>query len=225
MPLKGINWFRLKEHFRKLAPLYIAGIVVCVFLTNLVYTVTRPRMPAEQEVMIYLVDDYTNIDPLSALADEALAYGQTVDETLLSMHFESIMFNDPAQDYNSAILLMARMSAGDGDVYFSNDLAITTLMGSGMCTPLDEYLAAGWMEGLDLEPIHFTNEETGETYIAALRLDNVDALRELGVMNNEGAFLVIAANSSNVETTMATTEYIVRRLMEGYNAPAETAEP
>jgi len=224
MPLKGINWYRLKEHIRKFSPLYIAGFVVCVFLTNLVYTMTRPQTPMEQEVMIYLVDDYTNITPLEALAEDALAYGQSVDETLVSMHFESIMYTDPAQDYNSAILLMARMSVGDGDVYFANDIAITSLMGSGMCVPLDEYLAAGWMEGLDLEPVFFTNEETGETYIAALRLSNVDALAELGVMANENAFLVMAANSTNLETSMATTEYIIRTLMEGYDVPAENTE-
>lgn len=224
MPLKGINWTRLKDHFRKFSPLYLAGIVICVFLTNLIYTMTRPQTPMEQEVMIYLVDDYANIEPLNALEADALAYGQSIDETLVSMHFESIMYTDPAEDYNSAILLMARMSVGDGDVYLANDIAITTLMGTGMCVPLDDYLAAGWMEGLDLEPVSFTNEETGETYIAALRLDNVTALRELGVMANEDAFLVMASNGTNLETSMATTEYIIRTLMEGYDAPAEASE-
>ena len=72
MPLSGLSWFRLKEHFRKCAGFYIIGIVVAVLLTNLLYTTTRPQIPDEREVLIYLVDSLASAEPLDALADDAL---------------------------------------------------------------------------------------------------------------------------------------------------------
>ena len=72
------------------------------------------------------------------------------------------------------------------------------------------------------------DEETGETetFMAALRLDEVDALLELEAFNNEGAYLVIASNGTNIETSMKTVEIMIEDLMEGnYHVAAESTEP
>lgn len=225
MPYTGLTWFRLKEHLRKCLPIYLVGFVVCALLTNLIYTSTRPVTPSEQAVLVYLTDGYTNAEPLDGLAEDALTYGQTVDETLEEVTIEPLNFNDPEQDYTSSMLLVARLSTGDADVFFASAAASDYLCRCEAFLPLDEYLAAGWMDGLDLEPVEYTSAETGETSIAALRLDNVAALRDLGVMNNEGACLVIAANGTNIDTSMAVAERLLRNLMEGNYAPAETAQP
>lgn len=225
MPLTGLTWARLKEHLRKCGAIYAAGIVICVLVTNLLYTTTRPQTPMEQEVLIYLVDAYSNPEPLDALAQDALAYGQSVDETLLELRFETILYNDPEQDYTSSMLLMARMSTGEGDAYLASEVAAQYMMGSGICMPLDDYLADGWLADAGLEPVTYTDPETGETYTAGLKLDSVSALSETGSFNNEGACLFIASNSTNVETTLETVEYIINELLEGYHAPAESTEP
>lgn len=225
MPLTGLTWARFKEHLRKCGVFYVIGIVVCVLLTNLLYTTTRPQTPDDQEVLIYLVDAYAAAEPLDGLAADALAYGQSVDETLEEVRFEPILYNDPEQDYASSYLLVARMSVGDGDAYFASEIAVDYLMRSGIGLPLEDYLAAGWMEGRGLEPLEYTDEETGETHIVGLKLDNVTALSEMGSFRNENACLFIAGNGSNVETTMATVEYAIDRLLEGYDAPAESTEP
>ena len=54
MPFKGLTWSRFKEHLRKTSPIYIVGFIVCVLLTNLIYTTTRPQTPADREVLVYL---------------------------------------------------------------------------------------------------------------------------------------------------------------------------
>ena len=106
MPHYGISWFRLKEHFRKYLAIYIVGVVICVLLTNLVYTSTAPQTPYDQEVLIYLADVFTDTEPLDDLAADALAYAQEFDETLLEVNFESLQYVDPEQDYTSSMLLM-----------------------------------------------------------------------------------------------------------------------
>lgn len=224
MPLTGLSFARLKEHIRKYSLIYIVGIIVCVLLSNIVYTSTRPQIPDENTVMVYLVDIMPNAEPLDDLAAQTLAELQPEDETLQSIEFYSLMFNDPAQDYNSAMLLMTRMAAGDCDAYFANELGMQYVANSGVALPLDEYLEAGWMEGLDLQPITFVDEETGESFIAALSLNNVSALPELGIMYPENGGLVIAANSTNLETTMKTIETMMHTLMEGDYVQAHRPE-
>ena len=224
MPFKGLTWLRFKEHLRKTAPIYIVGFIVCVLLTNLIYTTTTPRTPMDREVLVYLVDVYTDPEPLNAHAEDILAYGQTIDETLEEVRFESIQFNDPEQDYTSAYLIMARMSVGDGDVYLASATAADYLLGAEIGMRLDEYLDEGWMEEYGLEPVTYTSPDSSETDIVALRLDDVDGLVDLGCMNNEGACLFIAGTGTNVDTSMQVVEYIVQQLMEGNYAPAEGVE-
>lgn len=225
MPLKGLSWFRLKEHLRKCAPIYIIGLIVCLLLTNLIYTSTRPQTPMDREVLVYLVDVYSDPVPLNAHAEDILAYGRTQDETLEEVRFESISFNDPEQDYTSAYLIMARMSIGDGDVYLASELATEYLLGYEIGLALEDYLDEGWMEEYGLEPVSYSDPETGETHVVALRLDDVDALADIGSFNNEGACLFIGGNSNNVDTSMQVIEYVVGQLMEGNYAPAESIEP
>lgn len=225
MPHTGLTWFRLKEHLRKCLPIYLAGFVVCILLTNLLYTSTRPVTPSDQAVLVYLTDSYTNPEPLSGLAEDALAYGQTVDETLQEVAFESLSFNDPEQDYTSSMLLVARLSTGDGDVFLASPLAADYLCRSEAFLPLEEYLDAGWMEDLGLEPLEYTSAESGETHVAGLKLDSVTALRDLGAFNNEGACLIIAANGTNIDTSMAVAEHILKTLLEGDYASAQSTQP
>ena len=224
MPHFGLSWARIKEHFRVRAPIYIVGIIICLLMTNLLYTTTAPTPPSNQVVTIYLTDSATDPDPLEEVAADALAYGQTIDETLVEVGFESISYSNSESDYYSVMVLVARLSTGDGDVFFASADAADYLIRAEAFEPLDDYLDAGWMEGLDLEPYYYTSDETGETYIAALSLENVTGLDELNAFTTEGAYLIIAANGTNIDTSMEVTEYIVRTLMEGDYASTESTE-
>ena len=221
MPVRGMNRARLREHIRKYSPVYIVGCIVCMLLTNILYTSTRYQVPYEKEFLVYLLDSYTNIEPLEEIREDALQYGQSIDDTLEAVVFESILYSDPAEDYTSSYLLMARAALGNGDIYIASSIGAQSLFSMGLAKPLEEALDSGWMEGLGLEPVMCENEETGETFIGGLSLDHLHALLDLGVMNNEGAVLVVASNSGNEETSMAVIEHIVQALEELENAPAE----
>lgn len=224
MPLKGLSWFRLKEHFRKNGWIYFVGILIAAVLTNLLYTSTQPRTPIEQEVLIYLTDSFANAEPLGDLAEEALAFGQGVDETLLDVRFEQVMYSDPEVDMNSPILLMTRMSAGEGDIYLANAKAMENLARAEFYLPLDEYLDAGWLENLDGELYTHTSED-GVTSVAGIGIDNLTALIDRVAMNCNDAYLVVAPTSTNLETSMTVMEHIVNNLLEESNASADSEEP
>lgn len=229
MPLTGLTWARIREHLRKTAPIYLVGAIIMIFVSDILFTSTRPQIPDDQEVLVYMVDSYSQPDILDDLCADALAYGQETDDTLLSVRAESIPYNDPEKDYTSAVVLVARMSLGDGDAYFANATALESIAANGGCEPMDEWIEEGWLEELGLEPWYYTEKDdiTGEekTYIAALSLDKVDALRDSGIFENRGAYLVIASNGGNIATTRNVVSYMLTQLAEGNYAPAAVETP
>lgn len=225
MPHFGISLFRLKEHFRKFWAIYIVGCTICVLLSNIIFTSTTPQTPIEREVLIYLADSFTDSEALSGVAADMLAYGQETDETLEEIVFENLSYGDPQTDMYGPMILAARLSLREGDAFIASSFALEALLGNEVYLPLDDYLADGWLADLDLEPVMHTSVETGETHVAALRLDNVPALAEMGAINNNGAALMIMWNSTNLETSMNVVEHMIRGLVEGTYASAENTEP
>jgi len=223
MPITKFSWAALKENIRKFAVVYLAGICIMLACSNLIWTMTRPRIPDEQSVVIYIADEYSNPDALNPVAQKMLEGGQKVDETLREVAFYSLTYADPNQDYTGSMVLATRLSTGEADAFICNEYALANLQGAEAAIDLQPYLDAGWLEGLDVEPhtleIYEFNE-TGEvtavlgSYTGAIKLDNVDALYECGAMDNEGTYLIIASNGTNIDTTLETVEIMMRALME-----------
>lgn len=224
MPHSGLSWFRLKEHIRKFGAIYIVGCIICAIFGNIVFTATTPKTPIEQEVLVYVADSYTATSKLDHVAEEMLAYGQINDETLLEIDFEDMQFSNPEEDTYSMMMLATRLALCEGDAFIASSYCTDALLRHEVYLPLDEYLANGWLEGLDVEPLAYTSETTGETCIAAIRLDNVTALAELGAINYNGATLMIMNNSTNLETTLDVLDHMLRNMLEGNYAPAESTE-
>ena len=225
MPHFGLSWFRIKEHFRKTVGLYIIGIVICAVLSNVIFSATTPQTPIEQEVLIYLADSYTVSSNLDGVAAEMLAYGQETDPTLLEIDFEDLQYSNPEEDYYSTMILMTRLALNEGDAFIANKYCADQMMLQDYYLPLEDYLDAGWLEGLGLETVESTSQETGETHIAGIRLDTVTALADpLGAFSPAEAILMITPVSTNLETTMNVVEHMLINLVEGNYAPAESTE-
>ena len=64
-----------------------------------------------------------------------------------------------------------------------------------------------------------------EPYVAALDLSPFTGLVDLGVMESDGLYLVVASNGTNKETSVETIEYMLRQIAEGNYAPAASTEP
>ena len=216
MPDTRLTWFNIKEHFRKFIWVYAVVIVAALVAGDLLWTTTTPQLPEEQRVLIYLANPWSSVDPLTPIAEDALNTVKTEDETLEEVAFETLMYSD--QDYTGTMLLMTRLAVGEGDAFFAGQAAMDALMKSGVCMPLEEYYENGWLADSGLEPYYgeVIDEETGESasHLAGFRLDSLTALRDLEAFDNQGAYLVVMSNGTNIDTTMKVLETIVRDLKE-----------
>ena len=186
MPDTRFSWRALLEHLRKFGAIYLIGIAVCLFGTNLLWTMTAPTIPPEQSVIVR------------------------------SVEFQSLQYIESEMDYSGPMTLLARLSVGEGDAFLASRQVMDQLVLGGALLPLDEIVENGWMKRFELEPYYVTVEdgETGEksTYLAGLKIDTLDALSEMDAFRNEDAFLAIPANGTNQDTTLHALEIMVDAL-------------
>ena len=217
MPDTRLTWSRFREHLRKYGWIYLVGIAVCLVCTNLLWTTTAPRVPDDQAVVIFLADGYSNPKPLADVAEAILKRSQEYDNTLEEVEFQSLMYADPSVDYTGPMVLMARLSTGEGDAFLASQVVMDSLVNSEVLLHLDEPVKSGWMADYGLEPYYVTvtDEETGEqdTYLAGLKIDKLAALSKAQAFNNEGAYLAVTSNGTNQETTLRALEVMVDELL------------
>ena len=214
MPDTKLTWFNIKEHIRKFLWVYIAVIAATLVAGNLLWISTAPRVPEEQRVLIYMADEWSNPEPLEGIAADVLAKVQARDESIREVAFESLLFADPDREYTGVMVLMTRLAVGEGDIFLASEKAMNALVSSGACLPLDDYWNDGWLAGLEPFYADITDDETGEkvTIMAGLRLDGLDALRDMQAFNNRGACLVVARNGQNIDASLLAAEYLVEAL-------------
>ena len=225
MPDTKFSWRGLREHLRRYIWLYLAGIALGLLGAELLWTMTRPRIPNQASVGIYLAAGYSDPTPLQALAPDILARVREDDDSIQQVYFENLLYND--QIYTSSMLLITRLAVGECDAFLASPEAMDALVSTAALMPLDDALAAGWMGGFDLEPYAVTteDEDTGErsTWTAGLRLDGVDALAKMGAFDNRGAFLCVTDSGGNGKAAMKALECLMGKLMEDNHAGTETS--
>lgn len=223
MPDTVLNRENLREHIRKHLAIYLVAIAVALFAANFLWLVTTPRIPDDQEVLIYLAGPYSNAELLDDVAADLLKRGQEVDPSLRSVEFQGLLFADPEQDYTGVMLLMTRLATGEGDAFLADENAMNALVKSKACLPLDGYVNAGWLAQYGFTPRYdtFEDEETGETttQMTGLRIDSLTALRDREAFENQGACLAVVANGRNLETTMKVLEFMAEDLVKAGETP------
>ena len=147
MPDTKFSWRNLREHLRKFFWIYLVGIAICLVGTNLLWTTTRPRIPNEQNVIVYLADSYSNNQPMDPIAQDMLERTQAFDDTLQLVEFQNLMFTE--EDYTSTMLLMTRLAVGEGDAFICAQAVMDQLASSQVLLPLDESVAEGWLGKYD----------------------------------------------------------------------------
>ena len=228
MPDTSFTWPNLREHLRKYAVIYLVVLALCLLLTNLLWTTTRPRTPSDRVVLVYLADSYSNAEPLNALGPDIVLKMQEAGSGVQAMTFESLIFSTEDLDYASSILLMTRLTTGEGDAFFASQSAMDALVRSGAVMDLGEIVAGGWLSRYQLEPYYatFTDSDTGEstTFLAGLKLDPVNALYEMQAFCNQGAYLALPANGENTEDTLRAMELLMAKLTEAAHAESDGTE-
>lgn len=215
MPVKKISKEGLKAHFRRCWAIYIIGVIVVCFLNNLVFTMTRPRAPEEETVRIMLINTYNA--PSEAQQDALYYKLHSLDETINCLEIESLSYGDNS-DPQVNMVLPVKVAAGYADIYVADQVGFEELLGLGALLPLEEHLDTGWLEGIEYERIMGEDSETGEVNCIAVKLD---------YMGLKNVYLGIAVNSTNVESTLMSAEYIYSADLDALveeKAAAEAAE-
>ena len=227
MPNTKFTLPALREHLRRYLWIYLVGIAVCLVGTSLLWTTTEPRPAFDETVVVYLADISSNPEPLAPVAQDMFEAVQAYDGKIKLVEFQNLNFI--GNDYTSSMLLMTRLTVGEGDAFLASPDATQALVRSEILVDLEEYVNGGWLADYGLEPYYadWTDEESGEHhhYLAGLKLDSVDALIEMGAFNNEGACLCVAQNGGNVDATMVALETMMKDLTEGKYAAADDTEP
>lgn len=201
MPDTKLNGVNLREHLRRHLVAYIAVIAALMALTELVWTVTTPRVPDDRQVLIYLAGPYSDSTALDSVAADVTMRCREDFPELESVAFEGLLFMDPEESMTGRMLLMTRLATGEGDAFLASQDAMDALVSAGACLPLDEYWADGWLSGCGLEPYYAEAGEAGRR-LCGLRIDALHALYDLGAFDNRGAYLAVAANGRNLDSTL-----------------------
>ena len=213
MPVTKLTWARVKDHLTRYLWIYILGCVVSVVLSDLLFTMLRPRTPENQIVRFYVAEDYTDTTLLDGYAADILADLQAKGRDILEVEFAALSLADAESDYYSSMLLMVRLAGGEGDVFLCNRYSYEYLLASDAELALDDYLAGGWLDGLDVETETFTSSETGEEHIVAIALRDAGKLRSMGFYSDE-LYLCVLANGDNLDSTMIAAEDFLRIALE-----------
>ena len=189
MPEVRLSPRRVREHFRRRWPVYLAGIVLLCFLNNLIFTVTRPRIPERALLHVMLVNVDAPDSELEALEQALLTAAQAAEPDVRAVELEPLQYLGES-DAGSNILLATKFAAGGADLYIADEAGYEVMAARGFCAALD----AENLPGAEL----LTDPETGER--CAVRLDAGaifgDAEGEIYLFVSAGADNPAAARSA-----------------------------
>lgn len=189
MPETGLSPNRIREHLRKRWYLYLAGALLVCLLNNLIYTVTRPRVPERALLHVMLVNVDAPDSELERLEQALLAAAQAAEPDVRAVELEPLQYLGES-DAGSNILLATKFAAGGADLYIADEAGYEVMAARGFCAALD----AENLPGAEL----LTDPETGER--CAVRLDAGaifgDAEGEIYLFVSAGADNPAAARSA-----------------------------
>ncbi len=189
MPETGLSPNRIREHLRKRWYLYLAGALLVCLLNNLIYTVTRPRVPERALLHVMLVNVDAPDSELERLEATLLTAAQAAEPDVRAVELEPLQYLGES-DAGSNILLATKFAAGGADLYIADEAGYEVMAARGFCAALD----AENLPGAEL----LTDPETGER--CAVRMDAgaifVDAEGEIYLFVSAGADNPAAARSA-----------------------------
>ena len=189
MPETGLSPNRIREHLRKRWYLYLTGALLVCLLNNLIYTVTRPRVPERALLHVMLVNVDAPDSELEALEQALLTAAQAAEPDVRAVELEPLQYLGES-DAGSNILLATKFAAGGADLYIADEAGYEVMAARGFCAALD----AENLPGAEL----LTDPETGER--CAVRMDAGaifgDAEGEIYLFVSAGADNPAAARSA-----------------------------
>ncbi len=229
------NWFSreaLKNHFQYAKWVYVLIFIGVFFVSDLLFTMTAYRAPAERKVDIQVVGYLGSTEGLQQVCDKILPEAQQLDPTLEEINALNIVYSGDAEtDIYGAQKFMVMLGAQEGDIYIVNRPLLEMLAGQGGALPLDAFIERGLLptEGVDLDSVRVPEPvlkegapPSGIQPIYALPAASMGRMQGIDIgYDNADKYLVIMQYSKNPETTAL----VMGLLMDALSAPAPEAAP
>ena len=208
-----VNSRTLKNHFTYSWWKYLLVLVAGIFLVNLIFTVTAPRIPEDKKVEFYiygLADD----NALSAYLENVRVTEMPDMEAVT----HSVLFQD--QTYG-AMTLVTHIAAHEGDIYLMPRDEFLSYAASGAFAPLedDEALMSFFSEaGVDLTRGWRTLSDSDETHLYGIPLEALPGLNSLCYVEN--GFLAVTIYNGNMDNVMEFCRLLCREMVTPPPSPA-----
>ncbi len=201
-----INAETLRHHFTYSWWKYVLVLVAGIFLVNLIFTVTTPRIPEDKRVDFYIYG-LSDSESLNAYMEKIRSEEMPDMEIMTSL----TMFPNDAY---GPMQLMTYMSAQEGDVFLLTRDEFLSYASSGAFLPLedDEELMGIFNEaGIDLRRGWRTLADSDETHLYGIPADMLPGLNALCYADN--GFLTVTVYNGNQENVMTFLRILCRDML------------
>ena len=209
-----INAETLRHHFTYSWWKYILVLIGGIFLVNLIFTVTTPRIPEDKRVDFYIYG-LSDSESLNAYMEKIRSEEMPDMEIMTSL----TMFPNDAY---GPMQLMTYMSAQEGDVFLLTRDEFLSYASSGAFLPLedDEELMGIFNEaGIDLRRGWRTLADSDETHLYGIPADMLPGLNALCYADN--GFLTVTVYNGNQENVMKFLRILCRDMLVAPEAENE----
>jgi hypothetical protein len=201
-----INAETLRHHFTYSWWKYVLVLIAGIFLVNLIFTVTAPRIPEDKRVDFY-VYGLSDSESLNAYMEKVRSEKMPDMQSMTSL----TMFPNDAY---GPMQLMTYMSAQEGDVFLLPRDEFLSYASSGAFLPLedDEELMGIFNEaGIDLRRGWRTLSDSDETHLYGIPADVLPGLNALCYADN--GFLTVTVYNGNQENVMKFLRILCRDML------------
>ena len=201
-----INAETLRHHLTYSWWKYVLVLIAGIFLVNLIFTVTAPRIPEDKRVDFY-VYGLSDSESLNAYMEKIRSEEMPDMEIMTSL----TMFPNDAY---GPMQLMTYMSAQEGDVFLLTRDEFLSYASSGAFLPLeeDEELMGIFNEaGIDLRRGWRTLADSDETHLYGIPADMLPGLNALCYADN--GFLTVTVYNGNQENVMKFLRILCRHML------------
>ena len=209
-----INAETLRHHFTYSWWKYVLVLIAGIFLVNLIFTVTAPRIPEDKRVDFYIYG-LSDSESLNAYMEKIRSEEMPDMEIMTSL----TMFPNDAY---GPMQLMTYMSAQEGDVFLLTRDEFLSYASSGAFLPLedDEELMGIFNEaGIDLRRGWRTLADSDETHLYGIPADMLPGLNALCYADN--GFLTVTVYNGNQENVMKFLRILCRDMLVAPEAENE----
>ena len=213
-----VNKQTLRNHFTYSWWKYLLVLVGGIFLVDLLFTVTAPRVPEEKKVEFY-VYGYSDSDAVTKYLDRVHEEDLSDMESVISVRLTT-------DETYGAMQLSTYIAVHEGDLYLLPREEFLSLSAVGSFLPLenDEALMSLFNEaGKDLKRGWRTLSESDETHLYGIPMDLLPGLQSMCYAEN--GYLAVLAMGGNTDNTMTLLRRMVKDTINEPVPVPETESP